>query len=591
MIGIIAKYSDFYSGDYPEHHLDLIKSIPKNELVASIGAVNYRLKPIYSNSFDDSKRTQIDCLRAIFLDLQNPPQNCNCVPQIKKYLQLPSNYNMFTRVTCLYALNEILKNDVFVESPPENYSIEQRENLFKYLLICNNKVLEYNNSYNPSETAASILGDDTFEFLMFKELPHNQYYFAYNSFNAFYKSWYLFNKLNNDSFFSTHLRDYLVQTFGLENFNKFFNNILSKYYGSNDDNLGMNYLRVPVQFQDSIRVLDRLSERAQIPSIETSEELNFFDFLNIKKSPVYKDDQKKEDTEIALYLILDNQFFLEKVYALFINDFWFDYLKPNNICNRQFWGSFIGDSFFENFIDDIFKNIYKSNSRAIYLEQELLTLSYTGSEIEYADFLIRDRKNVILIEAKSNYLPMTHGFKQVNSLQDYKNLDLMKFYKDFGMTQLVKKTIKLFNEYRKHVLEIGLRAKNSFSIYPVLIVNEQILCLGYSLLALRKKFEKFLEEEDVVEEDLVKIYPLFVIHISQLQAIEQTLKDRNNSMDNLIRNFQSLTDPRKATSENPYNMLHNFDTVIEKRVSNHKLIPKRVRKGKWLSDMINSVND
>jgi hypothetical protein len=68
MWGYLIKYSDFYANPIPKNPINLILDIPKDELIATLVAINTRLKRADSNHFDDSRETQIKCLRTVFLD-------------------------------------------------------------------------------------------------------------------------------------------------------------------------------------------------------------------------------------------------------------------------------------------------------------------------------------------------------------------------------------------------------------------------------------------------------------------------------------------------------------------------------------------
>ena len=107
-----------------------------------------------------------------------------------------------------------------------------------------------------------------------------------------------------------------------------------------------------------------MSENQDIPLPEKTD-LKIFEFLNIKKSPLYKN-SGKDGKDIITYLVLDNTLLIEKTYSLFINDFWFDYLKAKNICNRTDWGNFIGSVFFEPFLEEILNNSFKNNKRTVF---------------------------------------------------------------------------------------------------------------------------------------------------------------------------------------------------------------------------------
>lgn len=576
MLGIPIKYSDFFKTTVPDKPLSLIKSIPKDELIATFAAINTRLKPIFKTSFDNSTKTQIESLRAILLDLNNPIHKGIATPYIKRYLNLPSNHFLFTRVTCLYAFQEVLAYKEFVPSRPNRYTTEQRINIFKYLLICNERILFFDKNY--SENDHKILGNRFFEYFMLKELPHNQYYFVPHPINRFYIGWYLMNKLLSDKFYSKHFKEYLNNTFGFTDITKFYKYFISQFFGSNDDDLKITYLNIKDEQIKLIKILQVLSKEngTKLPD---DKNLKVLDFLELKKSPVYYGGDKNG---IHTFIIMDSILFLEKIYSLFINDFWFDYLKKYEICNRKDWGNFIGANFFEPFIHEIFTKFYSTNKRAIYLNQDLLTFNIDGKgHIEYADFYFRYKQKVLLIEAKSNYLPLANGLKTVNTKSDLKNVDLEKLYKDFGLLQLVEKTILKFNEYKNFIKDPELRKKGKLKIYPLLLLNEPIISLGPSILAFRKKFDELLLTNGIEKEsDEIRILPLSIMNISELQDIEQSICDRDQCLFNLLQMHFSATNISKIKS--PFDAATPFSAILDKSILPDKKLSKKVRKFEWL---------
>lgn len=227
-MGHLIKFSEFYKSVAPESPIELIKLLPKEEIIVTIAAINARLNPIYKSYFDDSRETQVECLRILFLDNNNLSQS-NCRQFILKYFRTPKNYNLFSRVTCLYAIQEIMCTEGFVEQTPE-YTVDLRERILKYLLSVNENILLFDQEYN--EDDYKTLGKNFFEYLMFKELPHNQYYTNSNSINLYFKSFSLFKAIDNDDTFGNHLRDYLKETFGVESMNDFFKNHMYSYFVS-----------------------------------------------------------------------------------------------------------------------------------------------------------------------------------------------------------------------------------------------------------------------------------------------------------------------------------------------------------------------
>ncbi len=579
-MGHLIKFSEFYNSAMPESPIEIIKTLPKEEILATIAAINLRLKPIDKSYIDDSRKTQIDCLRVLFLDNKRALSQSKCSRFIIKYLQTPQNYNLFSRVTCLYAYQEIIANEGFAELTPE-YTIDNRELILKYLLLVNSNILLYDQEFN--EDDHETLGENFFEYFMFKQLPHNQHYVKSNSLNLFYKSWNLFSAINNDEFFGEHLRRYLKETFGTETISGFFKNQIYSYFKSYDKDLELCYINISKTEDEAIKILDKLSEKQNIP-LPDKTDLKIFEFLNIKKSPLYKN-EGKNGKDIYTYLVLDNTLFSEKTYSLFINDFWFDYLKPKRVCNRNDWGKFIGSIFFEPFIEKIFSESFKNNKRTEFRATDDLKFKINGrNEVEYADFYIREGRNIILAEAKSNYLPLVSGYKTVKTVTDYNALDIDKFYKDYGLTQLVAKTINLFHDYKKKINDPKFNFNRKVNLFPVLIVNDPIFSSGLASFAFKRKFETSLKNHDnKINTDEHFIMPLTIINVSDLQEMEQALQDGDENIFNIIRHSHSISDKKRVPEEGSSVVLKNIEHSINKLIKS-KLIANRIEKLSWLVD-------
>lgn len=571
-------YSTFYGSSIPSNSMELIKSIPKEELLSTIAAINARLKPINSSHYDNSIKTQIECLRVLFLDNENPLSQSNCSSIILKYLNSGNKYNLFSRVTCLYAFQEIVNAGGFAEQTPQ-YTVELRELIFKYLLITNENILLFDKDYSESDNVT--LGYSLSEYMMFKELPHNQHYATSNSINLFYKSFSLFKAINSDNLFEKHLKIYLKEQFGSESILNFFTKHMYTYFSSFDEKLKFNYINIDTTETESIKILDKLSEKQNFPIPEKTD-LKIFEFLNIKKSPLYKC-KLEESSDFTSYLVLDNDFLIEKTYSLFINDFWFDYLKPKNICKRTDWGSFIGSVFFEPFLEGIFKNSFENNKRIQFRATDDLKFKLNGrDEIEYADFYIREGGKVLLAEAKSNYLPLINGFKTVRHIADYQSINLDKFYKDYGLTQLATKTIKLFHTYKEHINDRTFNFNRHVKLYPVLIVNDPIFSTGWTSYVFRQKFNTILKSENIdIKNEKHNIMPLSIINVTALQNMEQSLHDGDINIFNIIRYSHSISDRKRLTLENQTVLLKTIDDAIDKKIKS-KQVAKRIKNLTWL---------
>lgn len=581
MMGIIIKYSDFYGRPAPENPITLLEPIPKEELIATISAINSRLNPMMTSHLDDSIETQVECIRVTFLDNNNPIRYSLCAQVIHRYLQFPQGHNIFTRPACLYALQEILANDIFAIQTPE-YTFDIRERIFKYLLTVNERVLSQNDNF--SENDHEALDENFFEYFAFKMLPLNQYIQTSNSINAWYKSKKLFNIIKNHALFGPHLIAYLKQAFDIEDMEEFFRRQIFTYYKSFDKKLQLLYINIRLDETEQIKILDKFSERHNLP-LPAEDDLSIFDFLELKKSPLYRN-HPEDGKELITYIVMDGDLFLEKTYALFVNDFWFDYLRPNNICNRKDWGNFIGSAFFEPFLDDIFQHSFNGHNRIVYKTADELKFQLPGTqEIEYADFYIRDVQKVILSEAKSNYLPMVNGYKTVRNIVDYQALDMERFYKDYGLIQLATKTVKLFHNYKTYIKDDQGQLKKHLKIFPLLIVNDPILSSGAISFMFRLKFEKILKSNDVeIANSQHIIMPFAIVHVSELQQMEQSLADRDENIFNLLRYYHSITNPTRVAREGNFIVLRTFEQVLGKHLKN-KIIANRIRRMKnWIKE-------
>lgn len=577
MFGHLLKYSEAYNESIPEILTDLVREIPKEELISTIVAINSRINPVNNSHLDDSRGTQVDCLRMLFLDNQNSLEDSNCIYFLEKYLRTPENYILFSRVTCLYALQEIFCCENFSLVTP-HYTVDLREKILKFLLLMNTNILKFDQEYNSS--GHQQLGSRFFEFFMFKEIPQNQYYHSLNQLNFFEKSYSFLKKLEGNLFLGNHFSIYLFNTFGLKSFADFFKFFVYTYFKSYDDTLKLNYINIEQDKLEFVRILDGFSARTNYNKID-SDNLKIFDFLDLKKSPLYKNKNRSNENMIS-YLVLDNRFLLEKIYSLFINDFWFDYLKPNAICSRADWGNFIGDVFFEPFIEEIFTECFKSNTRTIFMHTNDLKLNIDNrNKKEYADYYIREKNKIILAEAKSNFLPLINGYKTVNTLEDFDKIDLDKFYKDYGLYQLVKKTLKRFHEYKYLLKDREFNFANKVEIFPTLIVNDHIFSSGYASMAFKMKFEELLNEESLsIETDFHKIYPLTIINVADLQNIKMSLKYGKQNIFNIFRHYHS-TSGQKAIkrTENTTLALLTIGNSVQKLINKEMMSDKSF---KWL---------
>jgi hypothetical protein len=570
MLGYLVKYSEFFGVHAPEDPLDLIRDIPKEELIVTIAGINAKLKPLTSVKPDQSRETQIESLRLIFMDDKRPISESVCISLIRHYLAMPANYNLFSRVTCLHAIQEIINSDDFTEQVPQ-YTYMNRENIFRFLLISNEQILTGDKNYK--EEGYNELGRDFFEFFGFRELHHNQYNETSNFFNVLYKSFYLFDKIEGDYFYGQHFRNFLTWTYNVESTNEFLKHLLGSTIASNDEKLGLRYLNVSKDNTDAVKILDAFSLREN--ETYPRGDLRIFDFLPLKKAPLFKCSEK-DDKDIISYVVIDEGFYIEKSYSLFINDFWFKYLLPNNIKNRKEWGGFIGSSFFEPFIEEILKESFSKTPTIILRSSSELLFNIEGRPIEYADFYIRNKQKVALLEVKSGFIPLDTGYKTVSTIEDYRLLDLNNFNKNYGITQLAEKTVKKFHLYKKEINDPSFSTERKVQIYPVLVVNDPIISSGIFPFVLKRKFNDLLAKEGISKKEKRHlITDLCIINVAHLQEMEENLKNKKVDFFALLDLYLQMSDSGNKANYKGYRFLRNFDHVLNVKLKNN-LISARV---------------
>lgn len=585
MIGIIIKYSKFYGRKVPDKPLELLSHLPKTEIIATISKMNSLLQPIGYRTNDDSREIQVECLKAILLpDEKNAP--FDYILRFREYENYLSKLNdsisFFTRVSCIYALNEILQVDSFFKDDKSQYSFDERKPIFDYLLICNERFLEFSENSTLEQIRENDI--DFFEFNAFNQVPHNQYYLNLNPLTKLYKSHYFLNVLMSKEETAVHFQNYFNNKFNVNNVTEFFKIFFWSFMKMKDEKLRMYYLNIPRDEKGVLNIIRGFSASSEISSID-HEDIRTLDLLSIKKNPVYEWEPIATDDFIG-FLILDQKFLLEKIDSLFINDFWFDYLKSHSALNRKDWGNFIGSKFFEPFVAEIFENALEDNTNYSLKLFDDLKLKFKGNqEIEVADVYVRYKQQILLAEVKSNFINMVDGYKSITSIEDFKNLKLEKFYRSFGLTQLAEKTIKEFHNYKNSLRDEGLNPRRKVHLFPVIIVNEPILSSGLFHFPLRTKFETILKEGNIklkCKEHL--IWPLLIINIEELQEMEQSIKEGSVDLFSLLKNFHDKTriGPNNKRKKHNYSELLSMTNIIDQKVDPEKLFPQRLKDYRWV---------
>ena len=582
MIGIILKYSDYYNKSIPKSPLGLLTHLPKNEIIVTIAKINTLLQPQKYRNSDDSRETQIECLKAILLqDEKNSP--LEYIRRFNQYAErlnkLPKEYSVFTRVTCLYALNEILQSDVFLKEDKTQFYQEERIGIFNYLLVCNERILKFQSK----EPLIDFQKEDFnfFEFFAFNSLPINQYIITINSLLKLYKSSFFLKCLINNCSTKEHLKNYFKNTYGLDDLQEFFKMFTFSFIKMFDKRLKVYHLKIDNIYTAAIRLIKGFSKNTPLSEVNHSD-VKTLDFLSIKKNPIFSWEPLSSDSFTG-FVVLDLAFLLEKLDSLLINDFWFDYLNKKSDFNRADWGNFIGANFFEPLVYEVISHTFKNKSNyVVKMFDELKVRLSAKSEIEITDVYIRQKQKIACIEVKSNFINMVDKYKSVTNIEEFKALDMEKFYKSFGLTQMLD-TMKNFHTYKQYLNDEGLNLNRKVHLYPIILVNEPILSSGLFNFPLRQRFEKMLLNENInLKSKEHIIWPLIIINIEEIQELEQSIQDNYVDFFKLLDFFYSKILIEGKIVKDKYRNLLTLHDLINKKVEAEKLLPKRLRDYEWI---------
>lgn len=564
MLGRILKFTDFYREDQIVDRFELIQNIPRVELIATISSINYNIKKPLDLDFNNSFENQARLLETIFLVHNNPSNRQYIIALVERlrdlYHREYGGVTLFTRVSCLFAINDVIFSEEIENEHVENYvfNINDCENIFKFLLLSNNELLSYSNNYE-NEITSEALGEEFFKVFMFKEIPHNQYYFIQNPFNLFNRAVLLFNYLKES--YENELEDYLEE-YKIDSPEEFIA-IIGQFFMGKGAIPQLQCFKVPISDTDAVSRLDKLSIRG---SGSPNAGLKKFEFLEIKKAPFFK----YPGEENNIYILMDNIFFAEKSYDLFYWDFFFDKLADGlNRKERERtlknWGGVVG-RFFEDYIKSIIEYSFAEHKDIVFKCTSDLEVE-NGDE--FADFYIRRKRQIIVGQAKCSFIPVE--YKEVYSLENYNQINQDRFFERFGLYQLVDTTIANFRNYALQI-DNGLPLNKVF-IYPVLITNEPIISNGVTSQVFDTRFKELLVERDIdLDNASIRINRLTVMHISELERLQQSLKDRDFKLDQFLQAYSDNTNIE--LSRNPYSQFLSFDSLIRKKVKG-KAIPKR----------------
>lgn len=500
-------YKLCFGMSFPDNEINLIKHWDKNILLEYIIKINWRLLPALEVQVDNSMNTQIKLLQNLIIDTNIIKKY---VQKLDKYTTSKTDYPLiFIREGCLYAIEQIINCENINTVSHFTPTTVDCENLLKYLLVINEKILEMGKE---TESQMSIILEKSknhtiqIEDFFAINLPLHERQTNINILWILYRANYMINYLmdsNKAKQYSKELFDYMEVTYGCEP--KYFISFLLLSVASNKENINTPYL---YNMKSGHQIFfEKLSTFH--PNKDTKK------LISIKKSPFIK------NTELSFFAI-DSYLIFEKAYDQLINDFWFDWLKNRGFDISDYKG--VIGYFFEDYINHFFQKIFTSKYWK-YLAFEKLKIKIKKSEIEIADIYLRQNNKIFLAQVKAN--PIYDKEKFSGNPEGVFKEKKDDFFKAFGVTQVLESIIHLNNYIYR--IDNGITLKKQHFIYPCIILNDK----SFQTPFVAEIFNNYFQEKlvDIKQKNpsfnwkKINIKPLVLLHISDIENISGELEN------------------------------------------------------------------
>lgn len=518
----ILGYHDLF-GEEPEDRLSLIQNICRTNLIAEISGLNYRLKPNNQLHNDYSVKTQDKELVYFSGEQQEIYERYGKMAQ--KFVRGPGDYPLlFTRQTCLFALEEIVNSDIAVI--PDFSMKDSWENLLKYLFAVNTAITKIKKEIDEEELdQAADLSEVkidaekpalSLEDVSVKTLVLNELNISSNQLYVPYRAYKFLQFLTAHQDMGEIAKDYLNERYQM-NFDRFIFEIMSLYMANNPEgknNVKSSGLGLPLDTtfiyypkEDNKKLFETISQ--VFPNTEYEK------LLSIRKYPFYNAG--------TFFMLTDNTILLEKCYSQFINDFWFDKVKAikdgnnNAVFNIKRYRAIVGQ-FFEGYLKSILDHITQDARHFKVKSFDELLMQIDGEQNELTDIYVRYVDRVFLAEAKSTGIYDKEKYS--GELNEFYKESREKFFDSFGMKQIVR-AITLLPDHVANV-DPGFPQKGTIKIFPALIVNEKALQTPLMAQIFNKRFQELIAPLDLGK---FKVAPLSLIHISDMENMEEYLHE------------------------------------------------------------------
>jgi len=519
----ILNYKDFYGVDQPENPMSLLKGFDRATVLAEFAALNYRLKPKTTMYYDTSLETQRKEL--FYFCGNNENLFRKYYPLFARHMVSEREYPlMFTRQTCLYAMEDIIHSDL---QEVKEFSMRHAwPKMLEYLLTVNTATTRQTNEI--SEKPLSL------EELSPRMMPLNELSLDINPLYTPFRGYHLLGFFAGHAELGPHFIEYFTSTYGIP-FDRFVYEQMSMYYANNRD--GINNItneftgeKLDTSFHYSVKYEDQtlFNALSHLYPNEKTERL-----ISIRKYPFVKTSDKT-------YLLTDSILLLDKSYSQFINDFWFDCVKQIMGADGKpaypvrYYRAQIG-KFIEGYCKDSINHSFQNAKYHIVKTFDDLKFKRGNDEMELTDVYIRYDKKVFLAEVKATGLYDEEKYSgDIDKM--YKG-NRAKFFESFGVDQMVNCIATL--QERVHEVDPKFPLKKHCHIYPAIIVNERALQTPLMAYIFDQRFRELLREREIAN---LHVHALSLLHVSDLEHMEDYLHREPSQFWKILR--YHLRDPK-----------------------------------------------
>lgn len=542
---VYIGYEDVFHEQPQEDRLSLIEKFSKRDLLAMLALINLHPSrdPIY-HTIQWKKQIEILCKlcvpdKQLFLDLKGIDD------YHKSLLQRGSTGVLFSRVTNVVAMNEVLQSDRISHLSDERLDARK---FIEYYLSVNSFVKSEQDKYTSRK----------YSFLEYYPVMavYNEYNAPFFSFLELYRGVALTNFMQNDEEFGGEFSAYFA-SIGFEPFLYFplvFSHVIPLNKRNKDE---IPVLRPTNKLLEN--VIRTLSGKGMIESKP-------LEALNLKANSFYP-------YHDGLWILLDESFLLDHCFQYTINSFWFNHMKPAGYNHKSYFAK-IG-RFYENYISEMIHASFHFLENPSPKTLNDLVVRKSNEEFEVTDVYVREGEKIFIAEIKST--SYNAGFKYADDVINTFEENEFRFVKDFGLLQVLN-AIKFISENHNLVDENAAEIEK-FQIFPAVIFNEKLFQTPFANLFFQNLFLNYFKEvvgeferpkhlTQVVSFRNFIIHPISLIHTTELEMLEPLLANKRVNFWELLLSHQQawgLQVPLYHTviARNPHDLVeYGFQKIL-----------------------------